>query len=639
MAGTARLQEFQVMPNRGIYCLLLVLAALLLTSCASAPPEPDASQSDASLSDEEIEARIKQLVDRARDSDSPERENYLLEAAELLVEQNEPSRARNLLNSINSDSLDLGNFLKHSQLLAQLALEDGSYLLAESILTNDRLEQQWQSLDPEQEIALRQLRAQLFERQGEISASVSERITLGALLNDESAEAENREAIWQNLMTLSFVQLEELSETASSSTLEGWYSLAALSKNNQTNLERQLSRVEAWQRDWPQHPASQHPPNDLQLLRQLIEQQPRQLALLLPLQGNLAQAGEAVRDGILAAYYQALPEQSQVPNIRQYDSAVETDIVSLYQQAVDEGAEFVIGPLDKEKVQALSQLEELPVPILTLNYTENPLGLAANLETPEGFYQFGLAAEDEARQVARQTFRNGHRFALLLAPDRDWSLRSAQAFTLEWQARGGDVVSSNYFIDNGNYSEVIQRALLIDESQARRQELQRLFGAQLEFEPRRRKDLDMIFLIADPAQARQINPTLAFHYASDVPVYATSHVYSGVQDSKINRDLNGIVFNTMPWLFDESDSEKQVIDQHVRSSAIYRRLHALGVDAFHLFPRLPQLEQVTRARLYGATGALQLLPGGRIEREQIWAQFQQGTARPIAPALATDITD
>lgn len=627
------------MPNRGIYCLLLLLAALMLASCASAPPEPDADQRGDTLSSEEIDARIKQLVDRARNSDSPERENYLLEAAELLVEQNATTRARNLLASVNSDSLGMANFLKHSQLLAELALEDGSYLLAESILTNARLEQQWQELAPEQEIPLRRLRAQLFERQGEIPASVTERITLGALLSNEEAEAENREAIWQNLMTLSFAQLEELNERASNSALKGWYSLAALSKNNQTNLERQLSRVEAWQRDWPQHPASRHPPKDLQLLRQLIEQQPRQVALLLPLQGNLAQAGEAVRDGILAAYYQALPEQSRVPSIRQYDSAGETDIVSLYQQAVAEGAEFVIGPLDKDKVRTLSQLEELPVPILTLNYTETPYGSAANLETPAGFYQFGLAAEDEARQVARQAYLDGHRFALLMAPDRDWSLRSAQAFTQEWQAQGGEVVSSNYFVDNGSYSEVIQRALLIDQSQERRQELQRLFGAQLEFEPRRRKDLDMIFLIANPEQGRQIKPTLAFHYASDVPVYATSHIYSGVQDSKTNRDLNGVVFNTMPWLFDDSDSEKRVINKHVRSSAIYSRLHALGVDAFHLFPRLPQLEQVTRARLYGATGALQLLPGGRVEREQIWAQFQQGTAKPIAPALATGTTD
>lgn len=627
------------MPNRGIYCLLLILAALLLAGCASAPPEPDATRGEASLSDEQIEAKIKQLLDQARSSDSPERENYLLDAAALLVEQSETTRARNLLNSINSDALGLANFIKHSTLLAELALEDGSYLLAESILTNTRLEQQWQQLAPEQEIALRRLRAQLFERQGKIPTSVAERITLGALLSDEQAEAENREAIWQNLMTLSFDQLAELSEETSNRTLEGWYSLAALSKNNQTNLERQLARVEAWQRDWPQHPASQHPPKDLQLLRQLIEQQPRQVALLLPLQGNLAQAGEAVRDGILAAYYQALPEQSRVPTIRQYDSASETDIVSLYQQAILDGAEFVIGPLDKDKVQALSQLEELPVPILTLNYTETPYGSAANLETPAGFYQFGLAAEDEARQVARQAYLDGHRYALIMAPDRDWSLRSAQAFTQQWQTQGGEVVSSNYFIDNGNYSEVIQRALLIDESQTRRQDLQRLFGAQLEFEPRRRKDLDMIFLIANPEQARQIKPTLAFHYASNVPIYATSHVYSGVQDSTTNRDLNGIVFNTMPWLFDESDSEKRVIDQHVRSSAIYSRLHALGVDAFHLFPRLPQLEQVTRARLYGATGALQLLPGGRVEREQIWAQFQQGIARPIAPALATGTTD
>jgi uncharacterized protein len=621
------------MLNRGIYCALAALMALALASCGSTPTQPSHSGDAVTLTSEQIDARVRELVDRARASSGSERDDYLLQAAELLVQQQENSWAKNLLTSIDTRHLADAEFIKHSQLLAQVALQESSYLLAESILTNARLEQQWYDLTPEQEVALRAMRAVLFERRGQIPDAVNERIQLGSLLADENDELHNREAIWQSLMTLPRQELENLAEHESNHTLRGWYSLAALSKNSQTNLERQQQAVEDWQRDWPQHPASRDLPQDLQLLRQLVQQAPTQVALLLPQRGNLAQAGDAVRDGFLAAYYQALTEQSRVPQIRQYDSSGNIDIVALYEQAVAEGAEFVIGPLDRDKVQALSQLEELPVPILTLNYTESSNPHLTGLENPVGFYQFGLAAEDEARQVARRAYLDGHRYALVITPDRNWSERSALAFTDEWLTLGGHVVNISRFINSGDYSRVIQEALMIDQSQARRQELVRLFGAQMEFEPRRRQDLDMIFLIANPEEGRQIRPTLTFHYAGQVPVYSTSHIYSGEENRASDGDLNGIRFNTMPWLFDQNSPEKQAITEHVRAPAIYSRMHALGVDAYHLHPRLPQLERVSQARVYGATGALQMLPGGRIEREQVWVEFRRGVVQPLQTTL------
>src|SRR5690606_7499235 len=156
----------------------------------------------------------------------------------------------------------------------------------------------------------------------------------------------------------------------------------------------------------------------------------------------------------------------------------------------------------------------------------------------DGLYQFGLAVEDEARQAARQAFLEGHRFALVLVPSQDWSERSATSFIDEWNRLGGTIVHSSQFVGSGDYSQVIKSAMLIERSQARAQELERLFGTNLQFQTRRRQDIDMIFLIADPVQARQIKPTLAFHYAGSIPVYATSQVYSGVPDVKADRDLN-----------------------------------------------------------------------------------------------------
>src|SRR5690606_4978343 len=106
----------------------------------------------------------------------------------------------------------------------------------------------------------------------------------------------------------------------------------------------------------------------------------------------------------------------QLPEVRQYDT--NEDIIQAYQQAVAEGAELVIGPVEKEKVTELSLMPSLPVPILSLNYPDS-----APIE-PKGFYQFGLALEDEARQVARQAYSEGHRQAMVIIPEQEWSERS-----------------------------------------------------------------------------------------------------------------------------------------------------------------------------------------------------------------------
>lgn len=607
--------------------LLIIVLACTLASCGSTPPKSSSDRRSATAESSGPSAR--QLLSQARISASPMREQLTLQAAERLISDGDINSARNLLIALDSDTLNDELFLTHSEMTARLALRDGSYLLAHGILTAPRLERQWTQMDPTVEIRLRELRAQAFMRLGDVPMSIQERLTLSALLTDGAAAHDNQTELWHSLTSLSQQELLTRSNDETNPVLRGWYSLALLQKDSQADLERQQAQLESWRAQWPDHPANQNLPEDLQLLQTLIANQPRQIALLLPLQGRMAKAGEAVRDGFFAAYYQALYEYNRAPVIRQYDTS--EDALRAYEQAVADGADLIIGPLDKEKVTELSLLPDLPVPLLTLNYVDTMLP-----GEQQKIVQFGLAVEDEARQVARQAYLEGHRYALAIVPSQEWSERSARAFKEEWESLGGVLVNTSQFVGSGDYSSVIKNAMLVEESNVRAQELQKLFGARVHHQTRRRQDVDMIFLIADPVQARQIKPMLAFHYAGSLPVYATSQVYSGVRDEKADRDLNGVRFNTAPWLFDNTSREKQAITQHARSSTLYSRLHALGVDAYRLYPRLQQLAQVPEMRLYGATGALRLLPNGRIEREQIWARFRNGVAQPL-PMVATQL--
>ena len=606
--------------SRVLTCLLALSLCFYLASCGTSPDkherkEPKVAQTSA-----------KSLLERARQAVSPEREKLILMAAERYLQTGKTESARQLLEDMDSDSLPDDNFVKHTDLMATIALEEGSLLLAHGILTKPRLEQQWQWLEPDMEIRLREKRARTFEQMGEAQAAVSERILLSSLLTDETQEKDNLNKLWHTLMGIDLGKLENLGANAPGNTERGWYSLASIGKNNQVDLDQQQQMLQSWQQRWPNHPAQTNLPDDLRLLKGLIAAQPKRIALLLPQEGRLADAGQAIRDGFFAAYYEAMAYGRHLPEVRQYDST--GDVIQAYQKAVAEGADLVIGPVEKEKVTELSLMASAEVPILTLNYPDAP----PLIET--GFYQFGLALEDEARQVARQAYSEGHRQAMIIIPEQEWSERSARAFAEEWEKLGGKVVNRSQFKAGSNYSNLVKASLLIEENQRRNAELQNLLGTKLETSPRGRGDVDMVFLIANPAQARQIKPTFAFHYAGHIPIYATSQVYSGEPNAKADGDLNGIRFNTMPWLFDTASNEKKAVKRYSKSAAVYDRLQALGADAFRLYARLPQLAQIEQMRIYGATGTLRMLPDGRIEREQIWARFRNGLAQPL-PMIAT----
>ena len=598
---------------------VLTAALLGLSGCSSTPTQ---TTSKPTTQTQPAQLSASKLLQMANQAQSPERESLVLQAAQVYIASGKYNRARNLLVDMNTDNLPDQAYIKHTDLLSAVALQEGSNFLAHGILTKPRLEQQWQAMEPAMEISLRDKRAQVFALLGEPQNSVSERIQIAALSSDKKLLQANQDALWQSLMSIPFTELQQLSLSGMSDTARGWYSLAAINKNNQIDLEQQREQLQVWLRDWRQHPAHNNLPSDLKLLQSLIEQQPKQIALLLPMQGKLAEAGEAVRDGFFAAYFQAVSNRRHTPEVRQYDSS--GDVIAAYQQAIAEGADLVIGPIDKEKVTELSLMPSLDVPVLSLNYPDTPPA-----QPLKGFYQFGLAVEDEARQVARQAFLEGHRQAMVIIPSQEWSERSARAFANEWGKLGGVVVNRSQFQSGANYSKLVKDAMQIESSLVRNREMQELLGIPLQTSPRSRSDVDMIFLIADPAQGRQIKPTFAFHYAGNIPVYATSQIYSGQPNPRADRDLNGVRFNTMPWLFDTSSPEKQSVAQHTKSAAVYGRLHALGADAFRLYARLPQLEQVPDMRIFGATGALHMLEDGRIEREQIWVRFRNGEAQPL----------
>ncbi len=599
--------------NKGILTAFVLLA---LVSCGTPPIKQGPSEPEAQIALEDMTKFIE-----STDGLSTEvRAQKLLEVIDSLYRYNELDWARNVLSSLNPNELGGDDFIRYSMLSAKLSLAEGKQFVAKHALFNQKFKAEIQLASAETKITAMDMRATLLFNLREFKESVSERLALDKLLWEDKQQMElNQDILWQALMEMPIKELQQNSRDSDSRTASGWYTLAALSKNSQNNLQAQLNAVENWALLWPEHPASLRLPADLQLLKELVETQPKKIAVLLPLSGKLEKAAEAIRDGLLAAHYNTSNSSAVSPFIQIYDTN-KYDINTLYDQALNEGAEVIIGPLNKTHISELALRPELPVTTLALNYIDAPLGEDLNL------YQFGLAVEDEAKQIAKRAWLDGHRRALILAPSTPWGDRSIASFSSAWTTQGGEIVSKHRFKAQKDYSRLIKEALQVSDSQRRASQLKRTLRTNIEFEPRRRKDIDIIILIAHPSQARQIKPTLAFHYAGDIPVYATSHIYNGKENLKANADMNSVRFTTLPWFFEQTRREKQEIDTYSKKSAAYDRLYALGVDAYYLYPRLKQLDQVSQAHFYGATGSLSLDEGRKITRVQSWAQFIRGRA-------------
>ena len=438
---------------------------------------------------------------------------------------------------------------------------------------------------------------------------------VGGLLDGAGGE-DVRRKIWAALEALSARELEAMAASSASYELRGWVELARVLDAGQYSIPRQLESLTGWRRSWEQHSAARQLPQQLRQLEAAWAERPRHIALILPVREA---AGAAIQQGFLAGYYEALAVSREVPRISLFDSSGASEILPIYERAVAAGADLVVGPLFKDLVNQLLAAGELPTPTLALNYTDaDPAPGAGSL------FQFALAPEDEIDAVIDLAWRAGHRNAAAIYPANDVFLRLQNIFAERWRARGGGFVSRAAYLGAGDFTDVVKSVLDIDASEARRQRLLDVLPrSNVAFTPRRRRDIDFIFLMANPQVGRQIKPALDFYFADDLPVFALPSIYDGADNPELNRDLEGVIFADAPLMWLD-------LDVPAAGGGTERRLRAMGIDSFRLYPRLQQLLRGQITGLRGATGELRMAESRRIHRRLTPGRFENGVAVPLA---------
>ena len=356
-----------------------------------------------------------------------------------------------------------------------------------------------------------------------------------------------------------------------------------------------------------------------------VEETGPHIALLLPITGRAAGAALSVREGFMTAFYQTAV--SERPRVRIYDTGTQS-VPDALTQASQRGADFIVGPLTREEVIAAADFTAPHAPVLALNF------LPGERAAPAQFYQYALSPEDEARLAARRILEDHHRRGVALVPAGDWGERVLGAFKQELQAGGGDLIGAGVIdASRTDFSGAITDLLHISDSQARLKRLESSLGTKLQFEPRRRGDIEFIFAAAPAPVERLLRPQLRFHYAGDIPTYATSDAFE--PDVRANQDLDGLMFPDMPWMLggDLADAVHAATRDAWPSGGPYRgRLFAFGFDAFRLAQALRHRGAGAAVSVDGLTGHLSLDAERRVRRDMAWAQLHNGELHLLAPA-------
>lgn len=608
--------RFMRLPRVAAITLLL---SLLLAACVPAntprsPAEIAAAQNAEALSrqgqfDQAAQAWLALAAQSRGHADS-----YRLLAAEAWREEGQLERATPVLAGIKRQRLSGDEPLRLDLLLAELALDRHDAATALRLTTQPNV-----VVPPALQPRLLEWRARAMAASGDRWGAARTRVQMDGQLSGYD-HSQNRQQI---LDLLGKVGVDSLKQRA-----------AAMQRGDRMLpwVNEALSQLGVT--------VAQPPPDLQQPVGTLLPgadanvregyKVPSQVALLLPNDGSYAAASTAIREGFFAAYLDAGRNHAPRPSVRVYDSQGTADgAVKAYQQAVGDGARLVVGPLTRGEVAAVFSQAQLPVPVLALNHPDDkqlPAGDAS---------EFGLLPETEGAQAADRMVERGLRRVYVLVSTDDFAQRAADAFKAELAARGGELAGMITLPPGVTSYASLIAGLKFPAAPA--VAAPAAGGSAAVAEGAATGDAG-IFISMRPEQARLLMPQLRIAQVN-LPVFATSHVYEGSDDVAANRDLDGVEFCDAPWLFDAQPglpSRDGIAARLPAARGGAARLFAFGMDAWNLVPYLEWLRAHPGSYVPGASGQLAADQFGRVRRVLIWAQFQNGLARPLGGSLQLD---
>ncbi|WP_371188094.1 penicillin-binding protein activator [Thalassotalea maritima] len=609
---------------------LISLLALLAVGCTSKPDTPTPQQPVEPESPitspqppiiEDGQQDADDLLELATDADNELAIVYMLQASKRYIDEQQLSKSLHLSNQLSrlplTESQATYNKLNLAHALFELGEIDKAYQYIAQIDTSSRSRR------------LLRLRAEIIYQYGlsvDAVMAYSEYFSLYP-----SNDIEQLQQLYELIASLQPWQLDYL-KRQNIPQLDGWIALdraLSISEGSGSQVRQLLTQ---WQYNYPTHLANGLVSNFFDIAARLEYPSVIQdVAILLPLSDREKSLGQTIQAGILAGN-----DEFTTLHFIDTNKYQMTDIISQLQQL---SPQLVIGPLLKQHVDDYLRLmanqthadseRSSPWQTLLLNLPENQ-----SLQADQ--FAISMLPEAEARQAAFTLRRQGYENALVLSQDSSVGQRMAKTFSEEWLQQGGKKASVVYYPEGKGMQAAVKRSLDVNLSDERIKAIRNGVNTPVEVQPRNRRDIDMIYIIANTDQARLIKPYIDVNIspsAEVIPLFASSRSHDKNIDANSRRDLSGLTFTDAPWLLPEQAENLRLVNEArdiwPNRSSQAERLYALGIDSIKLSNLLQPMTLIPSMVFAGETGKLKMNRNRVINRSLLWATIRASRIVPI----------
>ncbi|WP_205952328.1 penicillin-binding protein activator [Pantoea stewartii] len=663
----------------------VLLAGLILAACSGQGPKSQSVDIQGPATNNS--AYYLQQVQQS--SDDSKTDWQLLAIRALLKEGKYPQADQaigELPNQLSSTQQQELRLLKAQSLIGQQKVADAQQLLSQvktSELSQDQLARYYD--------------LQIASAQGKTSLALLRAYIAQEPLLKGDARQKNIDATWQALTQLSQQDMNALVINADENILQGWLDLLTAWHANAQDANMLKSAIKDWQTRYPDNPASKTLPTQLSQVQNFTKASTSTIALLLPLNGQAQMFASAIqkgfndaKNGVIPAAPQATPGSAQDPiamnqqqpadantvvspsaaptattqtgtaqqpattaqqpqqqqqpsaqpasnaQVKVYDTSSQP-IAQVMQQAQQDGATLVVGPLLKNNVETVAN-SQTPLNVLALNEPEH-------IQNHPNMCYFALSPEDEARDAAHHIWDQGKRQPLLLLPRNGLGDRVATAFAKEWQSLGGGTVLQQRF---GSVSELKQGinsgagismsgtpVVIPSASQPQNVSVAGLtIPAPQTSAPAASESgaVDAAYIVSTQDELQLIKPMISMRTGSrsNVALYASSRSAQAGAGPDFRLEMEGLQYSDIPLLSGANPGLMQQAARSFNNDYSLVRLYAMGMDAWTLANHFNQMRQVPGFSLDGNTGKLSATPDCVINRKLTWNQYRQGNIVPAS---------
>ncbi|ENQ8700235.1 penicillin-binding protein activator [Vibrio harveyi] len=584
-----------------------VALAITLAACSSGPRQPDSV--DITL---EPTQSVQNYMIQADSTEGSLQNDWLIMATKAAIQANELDQAELLIKRLSRQQLSEVQQVEWQLARATLQQKQGKY----SQLLQGLNFKPWWKLPSEQWKDYYELRADAYQSLNQPFEANRQLVAEGQY----ASSAEQREIssrIWMNFGSYSENELTALQTEPSEDVLDGWLQLAIYAKTLSSNIPQLKNTLEHWLSENPSHPAAVYTPAEIQNILSLEIVKPNNTALLLPLTGKFAPQAQLIRDGFIFAM---MNDQARDPSATL--TVIDTHAYSadqIKQRLINENIDFVVGPLQKENVEKLQTTLDgsetgVKIPTLALNIPEE-------VQAGTDMCYLALSPEQEVAQAAKYLFSQGYQFPMILAPNGAYGQRVVEAFNEEWSKYSSNKVATSYFGDKRQLQKNINGVFGLQESQQRIAQMQSLMRISLESQPRSRRDVDAVYIVARSSELTLIKPFIEVAINPDAKppkLFSNSRSNSG---GATYEDLSGVAYSDIPMLINPDPTiATQMNELWPDQSNMEKRLEALGMDAYKLLGELPQMKLLPGYSVDGQTGVLSINNNCVVQRELDWAE-------------------